>query len=244
MKFKPHKLVAALIAASIGLAVSHAHAQGLCNGAYYFAEGSSQQFSTTFASAKVITALTNANPAVASCTGHGYTTDDEILLTSGWEDATDTVWRVTVLDANSFSIQGLDTTNTGFFPAGTGTGSAQKISGWTTIPQVLTISGSGGDARFTDVAPLAKRNAIKIPTGFNATSITLSLAHDASNANYKTMVGISRALSKVAFKQVISGGAVTYGYGYLSVSELPKLNNNAVNTVDAAMTILGRSISY
>ena len=111
MKFKPHKLVAALIAASIGLAVSHAHAQGLCNGAYYFAEGSSQQFSTTFASAKVITALTNENPAVASCTGHGYTTDDEILLTSGWEDATDTVWRVTVLDANSFSIQGLDTTN-------------------------------------------------------------------------------------------------------------------------------------
>ena len=212
--------------------------------AYFFPEGSSQQFSQTFASAKTITALTNANPAVATSTAHGYATNDEILLTSGWEDATDSVYKVTVIDANSFSIQGLDTSNTSFFPAGTGTGSAQKLSGWTAIPQVLTINSSGGDARFTDVAPLTRRNAVKIPTGFNATSVTLSLAHDASNANYQTMLGISRSLTKVAFKQVISGGATTYGYGYMNVSEMPKLNNNQVNTVDAAITVLGRSISY
>jgi hypothetical protein len=212
--------------------------------AYFFPEGSSQQFSQTFASAKTITVLTNANPAVATSTAHGYSTNDEILLTSGWEDATDSVYKVTVIDANSFSIQGLDTSNTSFFPAGSGTGSAQKLSGWTAIPQVLTISSSGGDARFTDVAPLSKRNSMKIPTGFNATSVTLSLAHDASNANYQTMLGISRTLTKVAFKQVISGGATTYGYGYMNVSEMPKLNNNQVNTVDAAITVLGRSISY
>ena len=211
---------------------------------YYFPEGSSQQFSQTFAGAKTITALTNANPAVATSVAHGYTTNDEILLTSGWEDATDSVWRVTVLTADTFSIQGLDSSNTSFYPVGTGTGTAQKISGWTAIPQVLTISSSGGDAKFTDVAPLAKRNAIKIPTGFNATSITLSLAHDPAQAGYITMLGISRNLSKVAFKQIISGGALTYGYGYMSVSEMPKLNNSSVNTVDAAMTILGRSISY
>jgi hypothetical protein len=212
--------------------------------ALYFPEGSIQNFSQTFASAKTITALTNANPAVATSVAHGYNTGDEILLTSGWEDATDTVYRITVLTADTFSIQGLDTTNTSFYPAGTGTGTAQKISGWTSIPQVLTISGSGGDARFTDVQLLSKRNAIRVPTGFNATSITLTLAHDAGNANYQTMLGISRNLSKVAFKQVISGGAVTYGYGYLSVSEMPTLNSNQVNQVNAAMTVLGRSISY
>lgn len=212
--------------------------------AYYFPEGSSQQFSNTFAAAKTISAITNANPAVCTSTAHGYATGDEILLTSGWEDATDTVYRVTVIDANSFSIQGLDATNTGFFPSGSGTGTAQKLSNWTAIPQVLTISGSGGDARFTDISPLAKRNAIRVPTGFNPTSIVMSLGHDAANANYITMLGISRALSKVAFKQVISGGAVTYGYGYMSVSELPKLNNNQANTVDAALTLLGRAISY
>ena len=212
--------------------------------ALYFAEGSSQQFSQTFATAKTITAITNANPAVATSTAHGYTTGDEILLTSGWEDATDSVYKVTVLTADTFSIGGLDTTNTGFFPIGTGTGTAQKLSGWTVIPQVLTIGGSGGDARFTDVQLLAKRNGIKVPTGFNAISITMSLAHDPAQAAYVTMLGISRNLSKVAFKQVISGGAITYGYGYLSVSEMPKLNSNQVNAVEAALTVLGRSISY
>lgn len=210
---------------------------------YGFPEGSSQQFSKTFAAAKTITAMTNANPAVCTSVAHGYTTGDEVLITSTWEDATDTVFKVTVLTADTFSLTGLNTLDTGFYPVG-GTGTAQKISGWTAIPQVLTISASGGDPRFTDVAPLAKRNAIKIPTGFNATSITLSLAHDASQAAFITMLDISRSLTKVAFKQVISGGSVTYGYGYMSASEMPKLNNNSVNTVDAALTILGRSISY
>ncbi|MDQ5879365.1 MAG: hypothetical protein QG592_390 [Pseudomonadota bacterium] len=212
--------------------------------AYSLPEGSSQQFSNTLASAKTVTAITNANPAVATCTGHGYTTGDEIMLSSGWEDATDSVYKIEAVDANSFKILGLDTTNTSFFPTGSGGGSAQKLSAWTAIPQVLTISASGGDARFTDVNPLAKRNGIRIPTGFNATSITLSLGFDATNASYKSMVGISRSLSKVAFKQVLSGGSTQYGWGYLTVSEFPKLNNNQVNTVDAALTFLGRTMSY
>ncbi len=212
--------------------------------AYSLPEGSSQQFSNTLAAAKTINAITNANPAVATCTGHGYTTGDEIMLSSGWEDATDSVYKIESLDDNSFKILGLDSTNTSFFPAGSGGGSAQKLSAWTAIPQVLTISASGGDARFTDVNPLAKRNGIRIPTGFNATSVTLSLGFDATTPTYKTMVGISRSLSKVAFKQVLSGGSVQYGYGYLTVSEFPKLNNNQVNTVDAALTFLGRTMSY
>lgn len=212
--------------------------------AYSLPEGSSQQFSNTLAAAKTITAITNANPAVATCTAHGYTTGDEIMLSSGWEDATDSVYKIESVDANSFKILGLDSTNTSFFPAGSGGGSAQKLSAWTAIPQVLTISASGGDARFTDVNPLAKRNGIRIPTGFNATSITLSLGFDATNASYKSMVGISRSLSKVAFKQVLSGGSTQYGWGYLTVSEFPKLNNNQVNTVDAALTFLGRTMSY
>jgi hypothetical protein len=37
---------------------------------------------------------------------------------------------------------------------------------------------------------------------------------------------------------------VTYGYGYMSVSEVPQLNANQVNTVSAALTFLGRVMSY
>jgi hypothetical protein len=212
--------------------------------AYFFPEGSKFYFSQDFASAKTITALSNANPAVASATSHGYTDGDEVILTSGWEDATDTVYKVDQLTTDTFSLTGLNSTDTDFYSAGGGVGNSQKVSSWTEIPQVLTIATSGGDARFTTINPIARRNSINIPTGFNATSITLTLGHDPSNANYITMLDISRTLSKVAFKMVLSGGAVTYGYGYMSVSEAPTLNVNQANSVTAALTLLGRSISY
>lgn len=212
--------------------------------AYFFPEGSKFYFSQTFASPKTITALSNASPAVATSVSHGYSDGDEVILTSGWEDATDTVFKVDQLTADTFSLLGLNATDTNFYATGTGTGTAAKISGWTEIPQCLTIATSGGDARFTTINPIARRNAINVPTGFNPTSITLTLGHDPSNANYETMLDISRTLSKVAFKMVLSGGAVTYGYGYMSVSEAPSLNVNQANQVTAALTMLGRSISY
>jgi hypothetical protein len=212
--------------------------------AYYFPEGSSIQFSNTLASAKTVSAATNANPAVLTSTAHGYVTGDEVLFASGWEDATDTVYKVTVIDANSFSLQGLNTTNTSFFPAGSGTGTTQKLSAWSAVPQVLNISTSGGDARFTTVSPLAKRNDINVPTGFNALSMTLTMGHDPSNATYQTMLDISRTLSKVALKLVLSGGGTMYGYGYMSVAEAPTLSRNQANQVNAALTMLGRAISY
>jgi hypothetical protein len=212
--------------------------------AYAFPEGAQILFSQTFASAKTITALTNANPAVATSAAHGYAANSEILLTSGWEDATDTVFKTGAIDASSFSVTGLNTTNTSFYTAGAGTGTAQLVSNWVAIPQVLTISTTGGDPKFTTISPLARRNDINVPVGFNAASTTLTLGHDPSNANFQTMVDISRSLTKVAFKLLLSGGSTSYGYGYMSVSEVPQLNKGQANQVTAAFTFLGRTISY
>lgn len=212
--------------------------------AYYFPEGSKFYFSKTFAAAKTVSALTNAYPAVASSTAHGYVDGDEVLLTSGWEDATDSVFRVDQLTADTFKVEGLNSVNLNFFPAGSGAGTAQKVSTWVEMPQVLGISTQGGDARFTTISPLAKRNDINVPTGFNAMSINVTLGHDPANANYQQMLDISRTLEKVAFKMVLSGGAVAYGYGYMSVSEAPQLNRNQANQVNAAITLLGRFMSY
>jgi hypothetical protein len=212
---------------------------------YSFPEGSKFYFSQTFAAAKTLSAITNANPGVASSTAHGYVDGDEILLTSGWEDATDTVFTVDQLTADTFGILGLNTSDLNFFAAGGGANSsAQKISTWLEIPQVLSINTSGGDPRFTTISPLSRRNSINVPTGFNPTSITLTLGHDPANATYQTMLDISRTLRKVAFKMVLSGGATTYGYGYMAASEAPSLNVNQANQVTASFSLLGRAMSY
>lgn len=211
--------------------------------AFSFPEGGSQQYSVTFASPITISAISNANPAVCTATGHGLTTGDEILLSSGWEDLNDMVVKVTVIDSNSFSLDEIDTTDASFYPTGTGAGSATEVSSWVPMPQVMTIGSEGGDPRFTDVQLLARRNAIRIPTGFNASTITLTLAHDPANATWKQMLGISRTLKKTAFRQIM-GGTVTYGYGYLACSEVPQATSGQVNQVTAVMALLGRPISY
>ena len=58
---------------------------------YSFPEGAKFLFSQTFAAAKTVTGITNADPAVATAVAHGYVDNDEILLNSGWEDAGDSV---------------------------------------------------------------------------------------------------------------------------------------------------------
>lgn len=216
---------------------------GLILGVFYVPEGSKFFFSETLATAKGITALTNANPAVATSVAHGFVDNDEVLLNLGWEDANG-VWRVDQLTADSFSVLGLDSTDTDFYAAGGGTGTAQKISGWTEIPQVLSINTTGGDPRYTPVQPLSRRNAIQMATGFNPSSVELTLGWDPALAAYQAMQNISRRLAKVALKMTLSGGAVAYAYGTLAVSEIPQLQSGQVDTVRAAMSVDGRLISY
>jgi hypothetical protein len=214
--------------------------------AFQFPEGTHFYFcsSDNFASAKTISAVTNADPAAATSTAHGYVDNDEVLFNSGWEDANYTIYRVNQTSTDNFEFLGLNTSNTRFYPSGSGTGTTQKMGSWVQIPQVTGINTSGGDPRFTEVQLLASRNSLKIPTGFNATTTVLTLAHDPADANWLSMIDISRSLTPVGFKMALGGGGTTYGYGYMAVNESPKMNANQVNQVDVTFAFLGRQISY
>lgn len=212
--------------------------------AYYFPEGSRFYFSQDFAAAVTVTGATNADPTVLTAAGHGLVDNDEFLFVSGWEDATDMVYKADQLTTGTLSPLGLDTTDTDWFPAGSGVGTIRKVNSWSEIPQVLTIATSEASPRFTTISPIAKRNDINIPTGFNAASMTLTLGHDPANVNFQAMQAIGRRLSPVAMKIVLGGGGTMYGYGYLSVSEIPTLNKGQVNQVSAALTMLGRPMAY
>jgi len=93
--------------------------------AYHFPAGTKAYYSTTFAAAKTVTGVTNASPAVATSVAHGYTDGDPLLVSSGWQDASDTVFEADQLSADTFSLLGLDSTDTNVFASGTGTGRRQ-----------------------------------------------------------------------------------------------------------------------
>jgi len=215
--------------------------------AYKFPDGASFQFSTTFGTAVSLTAFTNANPGVAtSGSAHGFVDGDELLLiSSNWEDATDSIFRANELSATTLNLVGLDTTNTTFFPAGGGVGATlQKVTGWQNIPQVLTINTSGGDARRATISPIARRTPINVPLGLNPVDIELTIGHDAANSTYQSMLAITRALTKIAFKMVLADGSATYGYGNMVVGSFPQLQSGQANQVAVGINLLGRDIAY
>jgi hypothetical protein len=212
--------------------------------AYYLPEGSKIYMSTGFDAAKTVTAVTNANPAVASSTAHGYSNNDELLFTSGWEDATDSIWRAAGVAANTVNISGLDSLDTNWFPAAGGAGTLQKVSGWIELTQWLDIQTQGGDARNVTVEPIGRRNAINMPAGFNATQINLTFGHDIAAASQVAMTAAARGLQKRGFKAVIAGGMTGYFYGNISLSEMPQIQRGQVLRVQASVSVLGRFISY
>ena len=84
-----------------------------------------------YGASKVMSVLTNANPAVATLeASHGVATGDYIEVTSGWSRLTDKIVRAGTVSVNDVPLEGYNTSLTSIYPAGTGTGSVREITGW------------------------------------------------------------------------------------------------------------------
>ncbi len=196
---------------------------------YYPVTGSKFFVSSGFASAKTISAVTNAAPPVCTSTAHGYSDLDEVLIaTSGWEDLAYSMFRVNQLTTDTFECTGFDATDTDWYPAGSGAGTATKVSGWTELGQVLGVTASGGDPKNITVSPLNRRTDILIPVGFNPSSLQFELGFDPALADQVALATASRSLDKRAFKFTLPGSAYAYCYGTVSMAPIPTFDTGSV----------------
>ena len=208
------------------------------------AEGSKFYFSTTFGAAKTIASITNANPAVATSTAHGFVDNDELLYIGGWEDASKAIYRADQLSADTVALKGVNATNTNFYSPGSGVGTLQKVSSWTEIPEVVTITSDGNQQEFIDLRLISSRYAQKIPTGFTPGTINMTLVFDAGSAAYQAMLDATMSRTLVAFKMVLSDSAAIYAYGYISASKAPQVQAGQVIQVPVTFAIQGQFSTY
>ena len=193
----------------------------------------------------MVSAITNASPAVATATGHGYTDGDPILFASGWQDASDTLFEVDQLSVDTFSLLGLNATDTNVYGAGTGAGTAKEVSDWVEFPQCLTISTNGGGIKYGTIDPIGSRQSSKQPIGFEAIGVDMKLGYDPSNATLVALQGLTRSFAKAAFKLVLPGGGRVYGYGNVACSEFPEIGGKETPLqLSASIGFDGRAISY
>jgi hypothetical protein len=192
--------------------------------------------STGLGAAVNISSISNASPPlVTTAAAHGGVDGEEFVIFNSWDDYNEAVARIDQLSATTFTIPGYDTSDANWYPPASAVGTVQKVSGWQEIGQVLGISPSGGEAKFEELSPFDRRNGVKVPTGFTASSLEMTLGWDRSRTDQQLLQTASRSAGKRAFKFVLPGGVYGYAYGTVSASALPMFETILKQKVSIAM---------
>jgi hypothetical protein len=193
--------------------------------------GSTFFVATAFASAKTTTAVTNAAPPVCTATTHGYSTGDLVEVTSGWGPLNKQYRRVTVVDTNSFSLEGADSTATDLFPPGIGVGSTRKVTTFVQITSVMNPTTSGGDPKPVEYKFVESPIAYSINDGFSAVSTSLNIDADANtSAGYLALRTLTQVQTDTVLKTVLKNGSFTLLPCKVALNEAIKFQDGQINT--------------
>lgn len=208
-------------------------------------DGAIVSLATTYGAAKTVTGITNANPGVATTSvAHSMTNGDVGVFSSGWSNLNSRVVRITSASGSVFSTEGIDTSSTALYPAGTGSGTFTPISTWTQIAQIMGFVTNGGEQQFTTYSFMEQNFESKIQTVLSAMDLALEIADDATLAGYIALKAAAEARATRALKLYLPNGSTIYYNGVISFNETPKLNKGQIMTVSATFALQSRPVRY
>ena len=142
--------------------------------------GATLEIASIYGTPIPFTALTNANPAVATAAAHGLAEGDVIAVNSGWTRLDGRGVRVGVIASGTFALESVNTTSIQQYPAGSGIGSVREVTAFTEISQITEMNSSGGDQQFLTFGFLADDDDRQMPTTKNPITLTFTVADDPS----------------------------------------------------------------
>lgn len=206
--------------------------------------GSTVAIASGYNAAKTISAITNANPGVATSTAHGYADGTYLEITSGWSKLTDRIVRVDNSATNAFDLEGINTTSTSLFPAAGGAGTARDITGWTQLAQITNSTSEGGEQQFLTYQFLESDSEKRIPTTKSAAGITFTVADDPALPGYILAKAANDDRLQRAILVTLSNGQKLLYNAYVSLSVIPSLTVNELMTVEVTLSLLGEPVRY
>ncbi|WP_040263667.1 phage tail protein [Pseudomonas massiliensis] len=212
--------------------------------AFTLPNGSTFDFAASAGTAVAITAITNANPAVATAAGHGLDDGDVIVITSGWSKLTGRTVRVTDVTADAFALEGINTTNTQRYPAGAGKGSLSQVLTWVQIPQITEVATSGGDQQFLTFGFLEDDDDRQIPTTKSPASMTLTVADDPTQPYVPVVEAADEDKEVRAQRLNLPNGDVILYNSIASITSTPTLSRNNLMTRAISLALQGRVTRY
>lgn len=207
--------------------------------------GSTFFIASTIAAAKTVSAVSNAAEASVSSTAHGYSVGDVVVLYSGWGRLNKRAFRIKTVTTDAFVLEGVDTTNTTFYPSGTGVGTVQKVSTFTQITTVMNPSSSGGEPKNVTYKFIESDVEYSINDGFSATSYSLDLDADSiGTAGYTAMKALTEVQTDTVLKVVTRSGSMLLVPCTVALNESVSMQDGQINKVKASFNGNNRAVRY
>ncbi|MGL4480449.1 MAG: phage tail tube protein [Aeromonas veronii] len=204
--------------------------------------GVSIAMQSALAAADTITGITKASPAVVTATAHGMANGDYVYLEiQGMHQLNGRVCRIANVAANTFELEGVDSSSFDTFASGT----AKAITFGTTITTATSMSASGGDFDFIDTTTIHDNVKKQVPGVGNPLTYTFDNIWDAADAGQIALKAASDAQAVRAFKmQFGTGGPIVAFAGYVGFTGAPTGSAQDKVVTPCAITAFGAISQY
>jgi len=197
---------------------------------------------TALAAPKTISAITKANPAVVSSTGHSYTAGDILLLKiNGMRQLDYRVVRVlAAVTADTFSLEGVDATTFDTFVSGT----AEEVTFGASASTFQDVSVSGGDAAGTLIETIHDDESYEIPGKRSPIVFSFGSLWDPADSALLALKGFDDIKTPGCISLTFATGAKIYMAAYASANLAPTGSSGQPVTTPVSLRLRGRLTTY
>ena len=196
---------------------------------------------TALAAADTITAITKANPAVASSTAHGMTNGDVCKISAaGMIEVNNMVVEVANVTANTIELKGVDSTLFNTFTSG----SSQAVTFGAAAATITDVSSSGGEAKAIDITTIHDDTDREIPGNSTAISYSFNNIWDPADPALIELKKATLVKGTRSIKLTFATGAKVYYDCYPSTSLAPGGSKGEVVSTPASFKLTGPVTAY
>jgi hypothetical protein len=207
--------------------------------------GTTVSIASTYGASKTMSAVSNANPAVATLeASHGVIVGDVIQIVSGWDLLNGRVCRISAVSTNDVTLEGVSTTDTNIFPVGSGIGSVREITAWTEITQITRdYQVSGGTQNFADTSTLKNRDDTRIPTSRAPYDVALPVYDDPTLGFVTVVETADDTATATAGRFVYPNTSRTFFNGYWTIGKVATVQDSTLRN-GVSISFAARPIRY
>jgi hypothetical protein len=196
-----------------------------------------------YSAAIAFESITNAAEAVLSAaTNPALAANDIFKLNTGWSEVSGNVLRAKTPSGSGpylVTCEGLNSTSTNLYPAGTGAGTIQEAGSWVQITQVKDeggITSNGGELSFKEYGFLEVGRKFRQPDVRSPSGLTVACYEDTALPWHATVLAASKNRGvDYPFYILLPNGAKVYFSAYVSLKEVPDFQDYLETSVDLSI---------